>query len=394
MNSRSFFSLLFSFIALTAALPALGGELVVTRYFSGLWDQPHHESQGIMLQIIDQEDEEGDPRAVAYWFTYGDDLEPMWYVAIGEVEGNQVLMNLYSTSGVGFLEADSESLDPVSTEGTLDLEFHSCKKGVAHFTMVDQEGEFEIKRLASLYNSRCSGGLSDNTPGDAKPIMLEVELLPPGESQEGKGKARFWERSDRMDLHVSVSDIPDGDYDVHYCGEVQGNLMVFEGEGAVQFRSPEAEGKTLLTVDPRGCQINIQQGPEPSTVFLTSGDSVLAEKQNGPKDKGDRTKVEVELENTGILEGAEGSAEFESKNGFDEFEVEIKGVPTGTYGLKVGVDTVGELVVSEEGEKAKIKFSNPQKDGQRLLDFEPWDQIIEIKDELNQTILDASFPSE
>lgn len=400
MKNRILISLIFSIISLTSTFPAWAGDLVVTRYFSGLWDQTHHESQGIMLQIIDQEDADGDPKAVAYWFTYGDDLEPVWYVAIGEVEGNQVLMDLYSTSGVGFLEADSESLDPVSVEGTLDLTFHNCNKGTASFAMDSAEGEFDIRRLAGLYHSRCSGGLSDNTPGDARPLMLEVELLPAQEGQDGKGKARFWERSDRMDLHVSVSDIPDGDYDIHYCGSVQGPLAVVDGEGATQFRSPEAEGKLLLTADPRDCQIDIQQGTDPVTVFLTSGENVLAEKARGPHHPGgphhhgDRSTVEVDFENTGIIESAEGEVSYEAKSNSEEFEVEIKGVPVGTYGLLVAGNPEGDLVVTEEGEKAKLKFSDPQKEDHELLDFSPWDKIIEIRNGSNQTILEVTFPSE
>ena len=58
----------------------------MTRYFSGLWDQPRQESQGIILQIIDQEDDTR--KAVAYWFTYGDDLHTAWYMGLGEVVGD------------------------------------------------------------------------------------------------------------------------------------------------------------------------------------------------------------------------------------------------------------------------------------------------------------------
>ena len=116
-------------------------------------------------QSQDQEEEDGDPVAVAYWFTYGDDLETAWFLALGAVEGNQVLMDLSSSSGVGFLESESP-VEPVTIEGTLDLTFHNCNKGTAEFVIVPTEGEpaegeFDIRRLAGLYNSRCSGGLSE-----------------------------------------------------------------------------------------------------------------------------------------------------------------------------------------------------------------------------------------
>ena len=54
MKNRLFFSLFSLFLTVTASMPALAGDLVVTRYFSGLWEQPQHESQGLVLQIIDQ----------------------------------------------------------------------------------------------------------------------------------------------------------------------------------------------------------------------------------------------------------------------------------------------------------------------------------------------------
>ncbi len=373
-------------------MPAFAGDLVVTRYFSGLWDQTHHESQGIVLQIIDQE-EEGNPKAVAYWFTYGDDLETAWYIAIGHVEGDQVLMELYSSSGIGFMQADSEDINPVKASGSLVLSFKNCNKGSASYTMGDDSGEFEISRLASLYNSRCSGGISDNTPSDAKPLIMDVELLPPDEGTLGKGKARFWQRSDRMDLHVSAEDIPDGEYDIEYCDEVHGPLTISGGEGATQFRSPEAAGKVLLTKDPRNCQFNIQQGVEPVLVYLTSGENILAEKQTGPKDKGEMVKISLELENISEIESAEGEVEYEVKMNETVFEVEIKGLPVASYGFFVGGTQYGSIEVQVEGEKSKLKFSDPQKDDWEPLIFEPWDQIIEVRDGGNQLILEVTFPS-
>jgi len=392
MKIRILSALFVFFWALATSIPAFAGDLVVTRYFSGLWDQTHHESQGIVLQIIDQE-EEGNPKAVAYWFTYGDDLETAWYMAIGRVEGDQVLMELYSSSGAGFMQEDSEDINPVEASGTLVLTFKNCNKGTASYTMGDDGGEFDISRLASLYNSRCSGGISDNTPGDAKPLIMDVELLPPGDGMVGKGKARFWQRSDRMDLHVSVEGLPDGEYEIEYCGEVHGPLTVFESEGAAQFRSPEAEGKILLTKDPRDCQFNIQQGIDPVVVHLTSGENVLAEKQKGPKDKGEMMKISLELENISTIESAEGEVEYEIKMNETVFEVEIKGVPAATYGFFVGGTQHGSIEVMIDGEKSKLKFSDPQKEDWEPLTFEPWDQIIEVRDGANLTLLEVTFPS-
>ena len=50
--------------------------MIVTRHFTGIWDQVDHESQGLALQVVEQLD--GSRRAVGYWYTYGDDRATAW----------------------------------------------------------------------------------------------------------------------------------------------------------------------------------------------------------------------------------------------------------------------------------------------------------------------------
>jgi len=358
----------------------------VSRYFSGLWDQPKQESQGIMLQIIDQE-EDGKKKAVAYWFTYGDNLHTAWYMGIGLVEGDQVVMKLYTAEGVEFMEEDAPGNEGVYSVGFLVLSFHNCNKGIASYDMVDKGvGEFEIKKLAGLYNSRCSGGISDDTPSNVKPIQMEVGLEPAREGITGKGKAKFWERVDRSDFHVSAEDIPDKVYDIMICDPLVmvGTLTVAGGEGQTQFRSPEAEGKKLLSFNPRNCVIELHDG---GGAVLTSGDDVLAEKDKGNNGGGNgngKMEVEIELDNTGIYPEAEGEASYVEKNNSIEFEVEIKGVPVGTYLLRVDDVLRGEIDVAVDPDddddklKGKLRFSNPQKEERELLDFDTWNKWIEV----------------
>lgn len=401
---RPFLTLLLISTALTATSPAFAGELTVTRYFSGLWDQPRQESQGIVLTIIDQE-ENGNPKAVAYWFTYGDDLETAWYIAIGHVEGDQVIMTLYSAAGVAFMEDDDPDVSPADVAGDLVLTFRNCNHGTASYEFTEggsepPSGEFEIKRLAGLYNSRCSGGISDNTPGHAKPLMLEVMLFPPLEEDMGEGKAKFWERSDRSDFIVSADDISDGEYRIFVCGEDEGPLVVSGGEGSTHFRSSqdddddeadEDDNKILLTFDPRDCPVDVRMG---ETITLTSGENVLTAKQPGNgKDKPLKEKTKVDLENTGIIPDAEGEVEYETHMDSQELEVEIEDVPAGGYGFYVGGDFQGEITVSEDDGKGKLKFSDPVKDGQELLDFVPWGMLMEVR-QGDTTILQADFPLE
>jgi hypothetical protein len=115
-------------------MPALvtGQDVIVTRNFSGLWDQPEHESQGINLQVIDQDS--GDKVGVAYWFTYGDDMESAWFFGVGTAIGNRIEMILYEGSGIGFLEENMPGDDQVLEVGTMEMEFSSCNEGEVKFT--------------------------------------------------------------------------------------------------------------------------------------------------------------------------------------------------------------------------------------------------------------------
>ena len=395
MIIRIVFTLFMLTWGIAVTIPVSAADLVVTRYFSGLWDQPRQESQGIMLQIIDQE-EDGKKKAVAYWFTYGDNLHTAWYMGIGLVEGDQVVMKLYTAEGVEFMEEDAPGNEGVYSVGSLVLSFHNCNKGIASYDMVDKGvGEFEIKKLAGLYNSRCSGGISDDTPSNAKPIQLEVGLDPAREGITGKGKAKFWERVDRSDFHVSAEAIPDMVYDIMICDPPVnvGTLTVAGGEGQTQFRSPEAAGKELLSFNPRNCVIELHEG---AGVVLSSGEDVLAGKSNGGGGNG-KMEIEVDLENTGVYPEAEGEASYLEKNNSVEFEVEIKGVPVGIYPVRVNDILRGEIDVAVDPDddddklKGKLRFSNPQKEERELLEFDPRGEWVEVY-EGGVVIFEVHFP--
>jgi len=393
---RILFTLFVLIWAIIMTLPASAAELVVTRYFSGLWDQPKQESQGIVLQIVNHEEDDG-KKAVAYWFTYGDNLSTAWYVGIGHVEGDSVPMTLYSATGLEFMEDAAPGNAHVFEAGSLILTFRNCNHGVASFDLGEEggSGEFEIKRLAGLYNSRCSGGISDDTPNDAKPVILDVDLDPAREGITGKGKARFWQRVDRMDFHVSAEDIPDGPYDIMICNPLErvGSLLVNGGEGATQFRSPEVVGQELLSFDPRDCLIELHDA---SGAILTSGEDVLAGKENGSHGNG-KMEIAVELNNTGLIPGAEGEASYLEKNNSIEFEVEIKGVPAGSYPLWVGGELRGQIIVAVDPDedddklKGKLRFSDPQKDEREFLDFDPRGLLIEVYNVGGDQVIDIIF---
>ena len=271
--------------ALFISASALADKPLITSSFSGIWDQPEQESQGIILQIGEQGEDE--KVGIAYWFTYGPDFQTSWYLGIGPVVGNEIAMILYTASDIGFMADNLEGNEEVVPVGTLNLEFKNCNHGDATYAFgavddVIDAGEFPIKRISSIYRQRCSGGISDDTPKNGKPMDMEVKLLPVADDASGSGKAKFWERTDRTDFKVEVEDIPDGTYTLEICGGtdavVQFEMPVALGMGELEFRSPESNDKLNLNFDPRDCKIEVLGG---DAVVLTSGDAVLSEKKPG-----------------------------------------------------------------------------------------------------------------
>lgn len=390
-----------------AALLLLGGTQAfasgeITRAFSGIWDQPDQKSQGFIIQISEDDDE--NLIGITYWFTYSGDLESAWYLAVGPVDGHQIDGILYKTSGVTFLEDGIENNAEIEEIGTLLLSFRNCNQGTAAFDTAPEElgrGEVRIKRLTSIYNMRCSGGISDNTPGDAKPLKLELELRPVDPASEGEGKAKFWERPGRSDLKVTVDDLAvDGTYTLKVCGVERGeSFEVDDGEGSLMFRSPANPAQEPLNFEPRECPFEILLD---ETVILTSGEHVLAPKQpddddDDSDDDGDNeTEIEIDLDPTGNLAGARGSASYEVDDDRIEFKVKLGNVPVGAYRLYVAGDWVGDIEVGDgpgnSPNRGELRFSNPMKPGELPLDFEPLGAVIEIRDDEDVPILNGTFP--
>lgn len=385
-------------LLMSVSVSAFASNVMITKAFSGIWDQPDQESQGLVVQVSEQADD--NKVAVVYWFTYGDDLQSTWYLASGPINGNEMNMKLFSALNVAFMEDGVVGDANIQEIGTLDLVFKNCNHGTASFNTPDEvigSGEFRIKRLLGVYRTRCSGGLSDDTPPNAKPSKLEVALEAVSEEFAGEGSATFWERADRSDFQVHIKKMPEGSgpYTLQVCDVQQAEIELVDGAGKVDFRSPESDSHALLSFDPRDCLIEILDGED---VVLSSGDAVLAEKQkanNGGDNGNSNVKIDADLDNTGAIEDAEGLVKFAIHGGKPVFEVQVEGVPEGSYSLVVDGAGVGdiEVITDDEKNKGKLKFSDPEKDDTLLLDFDPRGTVVEVLQGAN-VILDVLFPEE
>jgi hypothetical protein len=90
----------------------------------------------------------------------------------------------------------------------------------------------------------------------------------------------------------------------------------------------------------------------------------------------------VALLNDSPYRDAKAKAEYESRPGRVEFEVEVEDVPTGDYQLLVDGVERGIIRVEwdDDDTEGYIEFSSPQDDDDYLLDFEPLGKLIEITD--------------
>ena len=383
------------FIMTFMPLSLMAQDVVVTRNFTGAWDQHTHESQGISLQIIDQID--GTKICIAYWFTYGDDMASAWFLGVGPVNGNRLEMILYEGNGVGFLEDNKPGDDQVSEVGTMEIEFSGCDDGIVTFSTEISgigSGTFPVSRLTNMFNTDCSGGVSDDTPSDVLATEQRIGLVPARDGITGSGHADFEERADRTDFSVEVENLADGSYRIIVDGTDRGELVVTMGIGETEFRSPVEAGKILLTFDPRGDTIELHDG---QGAVLTSGDASFddgKDDDNGEDIDFGVTEIDVELTNTGVFAEASGDARLRPSTDRTDFRVEIEDVPVGPYSLRVGGQVVGTMQVTtlEDGSiEGELEFRNPVEPGKILLDFDPRGKEIEVLDG-SAVILETLFP--
>ena len=409
-------------------------EFMVTRHFTGAWEQVAQESQGLSLEVIEQDDDSR--KSVAYWYTYGADRKSAWYLGIGDLIENRIEFVLYESTDVGFMQASSPGNDSIQSIGTMTIVFDSCDTGAVSYETEHEEvgsGTFNIKRVSAVMNTHCSGGISDDMHADGMFGLQHMTLTSAREGITGSGLARYEDFPGHMEFDVGVEGLPDGDYHVFVGVHDRGQLTVQQGHGKLEFTSPHETGTMMMTFDPRGERIDIQ---DDQGVVLSSFDNSFEQDShshhgegdghNGDDDHnydcefgsghgmgggmgggmnggmtdcvddGEFVEIEVDLVNTGVLADAKGEAEWEMNSNRVEFSVEIEDVPVGSYALKVGDTEVGIIEAFEmhDGDVyGHIKFRDPETHGREHLDFEARGQKIEVF-QADRVILEVEFPVE
>lgn len=401
---------------------------MVTRHFTGAWDQVDQESQGLTLEVIEQTD--GARRSVAYWYTYGADRKTAWYLGIGDLDGDQIVFELYESVNVGFMQDDDPENTPVESIGSMIIIFDSCDTGAVTYETDHAEvgsGSFNIIRVSEVMNTHCSGGISDDMHADARFGEQRMALTPAREGITGSGQATFENSPGHMEFEIEVDGLPDGEYHAYSGSQDRGAFATTDGHGHLKFSSPGEPGRVTMTFDPRGKLIEVY---DENGVVLSSFENQFEEDHHhqgngddhhnydcrfGPGmggggmggggmgggmhncvDDGEYIEIETDLINTGVLVNAEGEAEWQMNSNRVEFSVDIKDVPIGSYTLKVAGVTQGIIEAFEMhngGVYGRIRFRDPESYGREHLDFEPRGQMIEVLQD-NIVILEIEFPQQ
>ena len=410
--------------------------MIVTRHFTGIWDQVDQEAQGLAIQVVEQLDDSR--RSVAYWYTYGADRQTVWFMAIGDLIDNRIDYVLYESTDVGFMQDAMPGNDSVRSIGTMTIVFDSCQSGVVTYETNHDEvgsGSFNIERLLEVMNTHCSGGISDDMHADSMFGEQRMELVSSREGINGNGHARYEDYSGHMEFEVEVDGLPDGSYHIFVGMQDRGGVDVLDGHGEMNFSSPGEDGHMLLNFEPRGMPIEVH---DDQGAVLSSFDRMFEEDDhdnhgdgNGHQgdddhnydcefgsgsghgmgdgmgggmgdgmtdcvEDGEFSEIEVDLQNTGVLPDAKGEAEWEMNSDRVEFSVEIEDVPVGSYPLLVGGNKVGiiEAFQMHDGDVyGHLSFRDPETNGQDHLDFEPRGQKIEVLQGTDK-ILEIDFPAE
>ena len=327
----------------------------------------------------------------------------------------------------GKTEGEIEFRDPVEP-GKLALDFNPQNQVID----ITQNGLVYLTSDGNNNGGNTGGNTSQNAPpfGNSE---TELYMANTGIYPSGQAKTKLKQRADRVDFQIELEDVPLGFYDFNVNGTIQGIIQVTQTavgpEGELEFRNPVEAGKELLDFNPLGAMLSVTQGPDllftinfPATPGSnngdpnddcdnnsndddcdddnddcdnnsngddcddendddcdnnSNGDDCEDDDNNGSGGNPQNIEIEVDFNNTGVDSDASGSVEYEERSDRKDFKVEVEDLEFGSYQLVVGGQVITTFAVNAD--EVELEFRDPVEPGKLLLNFDPLNQLIEIK---------------
>lgn len=374
------------------SLPAL----LLALAFGVLLSAPRAEDDGEdagleIVQFLASTGADADAQARARYEAEGDELEfevKLQDVDLGDYEllvGGVVRGTIEVSAGDEGVEGELAFEAP---EGDLVLDFEVLEQLV------------EVRREGTTYfsDTLTASGAAGGTGDDDQETELEVFLVNVGPDLDATGRLRYEAEPGEAEMELTLEGLDAGTYVLQIGGSPVSEIVsAGEDEVEVEFRDPVEDGALLLNFDPLGQVVELMQGETvllmallPASALDTGGKGASNGKKNA-KDlgKGKDDALRVVLANSGVIAGAEGTAELEQSSDETEFQVKVEGLPAGDYDLLLDGALHGVMTVDEDGE-GELEFSD-EPEAENLLDFEVKGRFVEIQS-LGETVLGVVFP--
>ena len=159
-----------------------GDPFVIEAGTSSAWFDPSRNGEGFMLEILAKD------RAVMYWFTYDNEGEQDWYIAVGDIRGNRILFpELIQASGGIFGPDFDPEMVTRTIVGSASFIFSGCDTGAMDW-LIDKDGNdrrhgrMNLLRLSRVMGIDCG---NQSLPPDLDEGRLSGSWYDPAHSGEG-----------------------------------------------------------------------------------------------------------------------------------------------------------------------------------------------------------------
>ena len=225
-----------------------------------------------------------------------------------------------------------------------------------------------------------------------------VSLVNCGALPAATGTRRLRTRDDcGQNLEIEIQNATAGrSYAVWVGTALRGSITADAfGHGQIEFDTTPMAGQVLLNFDPTG-EVDIFDGAV--NVFSLTADASCAPSSPTPPPPATCTFSEtfVSLVNCGAIPGATGTRRLRTRDDCGKnLEIDIQGVPAGSYTVSVGGAVRGTITADALG-NGEIDFDTTPQAGQLLLDFDPTGEIDIVQGSSGARVLsltaDATCP--